>query len=462
MYLQKSEEYVSGHLVGSDEEGKLYGGIVCFMIVGLQSNVPYVVRAVPETKISSQWIEEQLITTLDVLNEAHFNVRGVVSDNHPSNVSAYKRLETKYGNSDGLSITYKDSKMYLFHDVVHLAKNIRNNLLGRKRFIFPPFTFQDFPDEIKVPGREISWKTFHDISEKDKNSNLKKAPKINAQVLHPRNCKQSVPPALAIFDETTIAAIKSYFPNRIDAAQFLNLFRIWWIISNSKSRYNKRNQIGHAAILNDKKPKFLRAFADWISSWQEAKIPCCENFQLTAQTSAAMVKTLRSHASLIEDLLDSGHYDYVLTARFQSDPIEKRYGQYRQMSGGRFLVSLREVNCSENIIKMKSLLKRNLDVQEARNNTDPIEVKKELQLLEEKTSNVDPESISLGSSSREVSDYVSGYIAQKLKTDLKGCCFDTLIGEYESGSYVQILSRGGLLAPSKLFGDYELHIASPC
>ena len=36
-----------------------------------------------------------------------------------------------------------------------------------------------------------------------------------------------------------------------------------------------------------------------------------------------------------------------MTSRFQSDPIKRRFSQYRQMSGGRFLVSLREVTNSE-------------------------------------------------------------------------------------------------------------------
>ena len=35
--------------------------------------------------------------------------------------------------------------------------------------------------------------------------------------------------------------------------------------------------------------------------------------------------------------------NYILRARLQSDPIERRFSQYRQVSGGRFLVSLREV-----------------------------------------------------------------------------------------------------------------------
>ena len=76
-----------------------------------------------------------------------------------------------------------------------------------------------------------------------------------------------------------------------------------------------------------------------------------------------MIRTLRCQASLIEDLFADG-YDFILTAHFQSDPLERRFGQYRQMSGGRFLVGLKDTIISEKIIKIKSLLKEGIDVDE--------------------------------------------------------------------------------------------------
>ena len=45
--------------------------------------------------------------------------------------------------------------------------------------------------------------------------------------------------------------------------------------------------------------------------------------------------------------------------------MERRFGQYRQMSGGRFLFSLKDTNCSEKIIKIKSLLKAGIDIDES-------------------------------------------------------------------------------------------------
>ena len=74
---------------------------------------------------------------------------------------------------------------------------------------------------------------------------------------------------------------------------------------------------------------------------------------LSAQTFDAFATTLRGTAELLEDLFAEG-YEYVLLSRLQTDPLEKHFGKYRQMSGGRFLVSLREVQTSENILSAKS------------------------------------------------------------------------------------------------------------
>ena len=77
---------------------------------------------------------------------------------------------------------------------------------------------------------------------------------------------------------------------------------------------------------------------------------------------------------LFDELLNYG-YDYILTARLQSDPIERRFSQYRQMSGGRFLVSLREVRNTERILSCRSLIKNDInfwkeDLQQPERNED--------------------------------------------------------------------------------------------
>ena len=116
------------------------------------------------------------------------------------------------------------------------------------------------------------------------------------------------------------------------------------------------NPLGNAVRVGDGKTDFLEALADWLEKWHDD----CPAFTLTSKTSYALVLTLRAQSGLIKELLSEG-YDFVMTSRLQSDPIERRFSQYRQMSGWRFLVSLLEVTNSERIIRCRSLVKADIN-----------------------------------------------------------------------------------------------------
>ena len=113
---------------------------------------------------------------------------------------------------------------------------------------------------------------------------------------------------------------------------------------------------------------------------------------------------------MTEDLLNEG-YDYVLMSRLQSDPIERRFSAYREMSGGRFLVGLREVMNSEKIMLMKSLLKENIcfwkeDVGDNMDKSQNVDVIKEY--ATERDNEIQDSELS--KESEEISVYISGYI----------------------------------------------------
>ena len=74
-------------------------------------------------------------------------------------------------------------------------------------------------------------------------------------------------------------------------------------------------------------------------------------FHTKRPTGIAIVVTLRAlaNAILIEDHLKEGCHS-VMTARFQIDALERRFSRNRQMNNGKFLVSLREIYSSENIL----------------------------------------------------------------------------------------------------------------
>ena len=451
MYIQKEVQFVGGKYIGADDNGKLYKGVMVFMIVGLKNSIPFVVKAIPETTVKGSWLKEEIDSIISDLNSITFSVRAVVADNHTTNVSAYRLLHLAYGSLSNKYVILHPSntaKIYLFYDAVHLLKNIRNNLLAYRLFRFPEFNFNDFVDNIHVPAGTLSWKIFHDIHEKDQaliNTNLRKAPRISYKTLHPGDNKQNVQYALNVFHETTSAAITSYFPTNKSAPAFLNLIYIWWTIMNSKQRFNSNCRLGNAAIAGDKKPQFLRHMANWINEWQEINPGQC----LSSQTASALTTTLRCTADLIEDLLDED-YSFVLTARFQTDPLERRFSQYRQMSGGRFLVGLRELQSSERVLKMRSLIKEDIDFW--KEDVMPTDVfDSDVKLFENDISlkSDDIQSCMLTPDGIEVAAVIAGYIVRKYKCEVckvmsSATGDEKTLDEY---AYLVELSRGGLIVP---------------
>ena len=197
-----------------------------------------------------------------------------------------------------------------------------------------------------------------------------------------------------------------------NASEFLNLFNTWWLVSNSKFQFSNV-RIGDAAKNGDGKVNFLRYLALWIEARQKMKITNCQKLCLTEQTSRVLIiVTLNSTASFIEDLLSEG-YKFVLTSRFQSDPIERRLSGYRQMSRGRFSVGLREVQSSEKNLKIKSLLKAGLDFWKLNLIPDKL-VESDIDSIISPLLN-DVDECHLDENSTEVAVHMVGYITKKLK-----------------------------------------------
>ena len=105
-------------------------------------------------------------------------------------------------------------------------------------------------------------------------ANLHKAPTINNKVFHSTCCKQSVAEALGLFDKTTAAILKCYFPKFIEAANLLSPFQ------------------------NYRRSKFLPVLADWIEYWSSEQIANYKKFTLPTQSAKAFKITLRYHVAI--------------------------------------------------------------------------------------------------------------------------------------------------------------------
>ena len=147
-----------------------------------------------------------------------------------------------------------------------------------------------------------------------------------------------------------------------------------------------------------------------------------------------------------------------MTSRFWSDPLERRFGQYRQMSGGMFLVVLREAILSKKIIELKTLLKDDVDINNIMDSNVEHDENIESLLHHVDISCYSDEMVTLSEDSREVAIYIAGYELKKLKERFGDCCKGFLSSDSGADDpnvlYVQMLSRGGFTIRSTNLLNY--------
>ena len=111
MYFQKKVVYSNGECIGLDDSGNPLKGIVVFMISGLKASIPIVVKAFPEISLNEKWIANHMAECVSSQSKAGFRIRSIVTDNHSSNVSAFKILKKMFAPEQGTH----DSFLYIQH-----------------------------------------------------------------------------------------------------------------------------------------------------------------------------------------------------------------------------------------------------------------------------------------------------------------------------------------------------------
>ena len=121
------------------------------------------------------------------------------------------------------------------------------------------------------------------------------------------------------------------------------------------------------------------------------------------------------------------------------------------MCGGRYLLSLKNINTSEKIIRIKFLVQEGFNIEGLRReSTNLVNDFEELMRRHSLP-------LALDAGSKEVSDHIAGYIAFKLQK-FYVCQECDLVSHDVSASghstYVTELSRGGLTFPSAHFSEF--------
>uniref|UniRef100_A0A0K2TY48 Putative LOC100205425 [Hydra vulgaris] n=1 Tax=Lepeophtheirus salmonis TaxID=72036 RepID=A0A0K2TY48_LEPSM len=355
VYSAQRVEFGKGKFMGC-EYNQATKTVLTFMIKSSGGKYIDVVALVPVSNLTAEFIYAQYEVIMKALWEVGFRVVALSENNHTANRNFYDKLlcsgelKTSIPHPQG-----ETKKIHLTFDPVHNFKNIYNcfqrvevlecpSTLGRSETLRPNF----------VHLKEIHFKESH--------FKVKQGHKLTLKAFNPTNLeKTNVKLADAVFHESSIGALKYYSkkdnrPEFEDTAEFSEFVRTMWNILNVKTPgfgYEKRDELRE--LISEKRKlglSFLRDFVDFLVECQNSKAS-----GLTAETFLATKQRCLTVADLEEYLLLDEDFSYVLLGMFQSVPIERRFGWYRQLSDCIYYINVRQILEAEKKICILSLVK---------------------------------------------------------------------------------------------------------
>ncbi len=471
-------EYAGGKVYGI-QEGSVCKTVLSFMLKSLAGSYSDVVALYPVNNLDSNKLEQTFTQVMTSLAKIDIVVQAVSVDNATPNRRFYVKLcqgdlQVAFDHP-----TIPNDKLFLLFDSVHNFKNIFNNFNNRKEFVAPDFE-----------GKKMHANFSHieALYEFELGKPVKMAYKLSEKVLHPSAIeKTNVMLADSLFHDSTINALKFYGqdknPEWEKTALFLEEIRKWWNAVNVKNPlHGPRKRDARFSPLSENDwttAEYLNKFANWLEKWQEGckgKDPKMKG--LTSETFLAMIQTTRGLVKASAHLIEDKGYSYL--GKFQSDPLERRFGWYRQLCGANYFISVRQIVEAEKSIRVKSLLKFSGVSLEAAKQTygeieqdDTTEIEQSSDLL---LAILDKEQLDCKcdkSEDKNIMFFITCYAARSIARTLKCEACVSLIKEDQDmplmrieeeahssnhRQFVDQINRGGLSYPTDLFFTLSLHV----
>lgn len=504
IYIKPSISYKGGNIKGFSENNnsqeEVASTIQTFMLSSMTSKNKDVIGLYPVKNLKAVHLQELVLKILQILTEIGYIVVVISSDNNRVN---RKMFDLLCGGKMDVMIDNpfnNNHKIFLLFDTVHIFKSIRNNWINQiddnQTFIFP------LDNSLNVDLQSISSSTsnstgkltakFSDLKKlyrEEEGKTVKLAPSLNKKVLYPTSIeRQNVNLCVKVFDEKNIAALKTTNASLAKGTiHFLKTISRWWKIVNVKSKFkghNLRDPDQNPVYSNtDRQIIFLKNFLIWLEKWDNLEIQGVtdkkarnkRHGKLSEETQFSLTHTTKTLIALSKYCIDELHFEYILFGKIQTDDLEGRFGQYRQISGAQYHVSLTQILESEVKLKLLSLINLTSStngkfvLKEFLNTTETSTTLKAVvnntttnTIINTFDDSLFYNEISISDTDLMVLVYITGFIIHKIKQKcLK--CYDfmtlkkTIELEIENDSpifnYIKLLDRGGLKYAKDYFNN---------
>ncbi|KAH7932844.1 hypothetical protein HPB49_003351 [Dermacentor silvarum] len=307
-----------------------------------------------------------------------------------------------------------------------------------------------------------SFKHLRDLHKEESSLLLKSGYGLTSKALNPSNLeRQNVKLVLQVFNPHVAEALaarsgKAEFQHAAATADFMKVIIRWWSIVNVKTPskgFHHRNVYEEPMSHHTGDPKvaFLSAFITWLDAWE---FYMHDTGVLTQETLSALRLSAQSFLELAKYCINELHFKYILLGKVQTDSLESRFGQYRQMAGGQYHISVRQLCETEGRIRLQNVLP-NMSSDDLRGIEEINSVRDAATSFNVHVSEADLDELR---AQMPVIGYVGGYCADAAMKVLKcESCRGHLVvtgneteTEEDIHSLITQLDRGGLKFPSAL------------
>ena len=300
----------------------------------------FMARLIPMFSLQASLLFGQIRKLIEIIHTAGGFVFLVMCDDLRTNQCTYNMFRHTFGAVDVFGVNHPVPNpefpiLYLLHDPPHLFKNIRNNWVTEK------MQSLDFVEPYTKKVHLAKWKDLITLYNTEIDSLIKRMNLCYA-ALYPTNFeKQKVNLAANIFNEKMIAVLNG----KSTQVMVKNVTKMWHILNVKTPSAGKRlNDEDRFPISdeNDVRLRFLEEIADCFNLMESKYTTRVRS--LTDDTRKALHLTLDGLVHMIKMLIRDKEFKYVLTGKFQSDPIEGLYGVFRGDGGGNMYIAYEQIH----------------------------------------------------------------------------------------------------------------------
>ena len=381
-----------------------------------------------------------------------------VSDMGAANMKLWRELSITEAQPWIQHFTRVDSRIFFFADVPHLLKLIRNHVLD---------------EGVTSGGVKLDLNLFRDLLDAD-SAELKLCPKLGDGHIEIKGTKRMrVRPAAQLLSETTAKAITFLHPERApESSQILTIDSFFDVFNSRVTVADKTLRSPYGRHLEEQNIALNKMY-DYVKNAtvvgkETRSFPFLNGVLISIKALQALLPYVSMHYGL----------SYVLTHRLNQDVLENLFSQIRGMgrthdhpNAMEFRFRLRSLLLSMSRGEVAGTANSQLD-----DSSPFISAQIFLSGAECRTRNlIQPQTSArptaipqaVGASvERDVVAYIAGYVAKKLRHKHRNLGDPTARSHKLDKSWVNHLSRGGLLQPSTEWLDsclaLEAHFQNRC